>query len=385
MQNLSADQIQTAKTFNTRARQIFWRGAVPQTCPVWGLDDDAALVWITEFQQKHGLLQDGRLGPNTMICMMALERSGLGGLILGGKEVTCDDVLVARMFVPNESLKEVSPQIACILSMPEMDRETRERVHGSARIRAHFSIDSSRGAHNKSLIIQWADPLKEVGFCPTNETIDYPKMIPCIGIELENVLLQYQLDMDERRWLRRRGFAKADVGGSLASQPIYYPEQIATLDVLMQALQEHCNIPRTFPLNGSSYETYCHDASQFKDWHGYLARFNYHQRHNEPGSGFVAQLETLFGKLQSGDTGQKQARKIDMPAQNYLNSTAQEREKIQDKLESTPNFIPSADPDPRFNLTQAITMARRGGKQSRAARLIQRYEQNSDSDESSQK
>ncbi|MFA5623811.1 MAG: hypothetical protein WC966_01980 [Bradymonadales bacterium] len=374
MQSLNTDQIQAAKAFNTRARQIFWRGAVPSANPVWDLDDDGVIAWTLDFQREHGLLQDGRLGPSTMICMMALERSGLGGLIIGDEEIPCNDTIVARMFVKNPSLKVVEPKIACFLSMPEMDRETRERVYGGARIRAHFSIDSSRGAKGKSLIIQWADPLKEVGFCPTNESIDYPKMLQCIGIEVENVLLQYQLDMDERRWLRRRGFAKADVAGSLASQPVYHPEQMQALDALMNVLQKHAQIPRIFPVNGPSYDTYCHDASKFKEYNGYLARFHYHQRHNEPGAGFVAQLETLFGKLETTGDEQKQARQIDMPAADYINSSAEEREKLQAQSAPTPCFVPSKDDDPRFNLTQAITMARSGGKQSRAARLIQRYE-----------
>ena len=64
--------------FNLRARQLFWRGLMPEAIPAWQLDGDALVDWVLNYQKEHGLLEDGCLGPSTLIDMAARARGGIG-------------------------------------------------------------------------------------------------------------------------------------------------------------------------------------------------------------------------------------------------------------------------------------------------------------------
>lgn len=375
MSQLSQTEREAAKAFNTRARQIFWRGAVEAKCPVWNMTNDDDIVdWVEAFQVKHDLLVDGRLGPSTMIVMMANERGGLGDPIVDGKEVHIDGLRVARMFVPGADLPRVEPEMCCVLSQAELDRETRDRVRGTGgRVRAHFSIDSSRGAHGESLIIQWADPLRQCGFCPVNETFDYPRSRQCIGVEIENVLLLYQLDSDERRWLRRRPVTKAQIGTTGVSQPIIYEEQAKAFERLMSLIVNACGIPNAYPCDETGlYSTALLDGNALNGHKGFIAKYNYFQQNNEPGVGFAMLLERFFGKREAITSDTQAAAAIEMPADNYLANREAAKAELADKPEPTQSFSPKHEEDPRFNLSAAIAAAWQSGKAARGARLADR-------------
>ena len=160
----SQEKLQVAQQYNLRARQILWRGIVEESCPIWNLEGAEAIEWIAHFQETRGLRIDGRLGPSSLSVMLSEKLGGIGNIIIGGKEI--ENTRVARMFVPNEA-PVVSPDCCCILSVPELAYACRDRVLKKNRVRAHFSIESSEGLSGESLIIQWADPLKCVEFCPT--------------------------------------------------------------------------------------------------------------------------------------------------------------------------------------------------------------------------
>ena len=274
MNALSNEDRQIARQYNVRARQLFWRGVVPESCPIWRLDDDSIIDWILDYQQQHQLLPDGRLGPSSLISMMAESLGGVGGFIIDGKEIVVENTRVARMFVPGNG-DTVTPELCCILSVPELDYICRERVNHRASVRAHFSIDSSVGLHHQSLIVQWADPLRSVSFSPTPECIDYPRRRPCVGIELETVLLMYQLDSDERRWNKRRPVTRSKIGNREINQPAVYAQQINALNILLDVLEKHVGIPKSFP--NCRFHPYLHNKS-YGNIHPFVA---HHQMYNK--------------------------------------------------------------------------------------------------------
>ena len=374
-----------AKSYNRRARQLFWRGAVSQTYPVWSMTDDELCDWIADYQSAHGLLADGKLGVSTMIVMMGESLGGLGDIIIGGNEVHIEGLRVVRMFKPDAGLADVKPDLCCILSQPELDRAVRERLDALSQNRAHFSIDSSIGTANESLIIQWADPLKAVSFCPAKVTDNYPVMRQCIGVEFENALLGFQLDSDERRWDKRRPYVRAQLGNVVIRQPALYDEQIAAFERLKKVLVEKCGIADTFPRgdDGSfvTHELSCETLSQTC---GFVARFHYAQQNNEPGVGFVVHLERLFGPSDAAVHHDKTSEKredsqkgtdLAAPSHSVARSTQCPDEKLpQETLESTPTttYSPHIEEDPRFSLSAAIAAAWQSGKAARGARMAER-------------
>jgi len=373
-----------AKSYNRRARQLFWRGAVPADCPVWNLNDDAVVDWVADYQTKNDLLPDGKLGVSTMIVMMAEKRGGLGDIIIDGKELHIDGFRVARMFSPDSSAASVSPDICCVLAQPEMDRAVRERLEGASPLRSHFSIDSSFGTHSESLVIQWADPLRAVPFCPPKATGDYPVMRQCIGIEFENALLGFQLDNDERRWDRRRDYVKGQLGTSQIRQPELYNEQITAFAHLRDILVNHCGIKNIFPTDSDGvYLTKELTCQQLADFHGFAAKFNYAQQNNEPGVGFVVHLDKLFKAAEPQKapeapvTEQIQEQSQNVQVKSEENPKTPENDTVLEEKSKfdpkpTQSFSPHMEEDPRFSLSAAIAAAWQSGKAARGARMAER-------------
>ncbi len=359
--------------FNLRARQLFWRGLMPEAIPAWQLDGDALVDWVLNYQKEHGLLEDGCLGPSTLIDMAARARGGVGGFIINGQEIPVEGVRVARMFSPENS-PTVTPDLCCILSMPEIARFTRDRLNGAAKMRAHFSIDSSKGPHDTACIVQWADPCRAVPFCPVTETQDYPKNRQCVGVELENFMLLYQIDADERHWRRRRPVTKASIGKKIVSQPILYDSQIRALGVVLDVLAQHVGIEKKFPISQGAYLTDMLEGDELDHAKGCLARFHYIQVNHEPGAGFVQALDTLFGKL---DTPKREE---PIPAQAQSSAPApfdpaifaRQRSELQQTPQVTATFVPTHEDTPRFSLANAIASAHATGKGGRAARMAQK-------------
>lgn len=293
---LTTEERLLAVQFNLRARQLFWRGLLPENHEAFGLDGDALVDWVLAFQAANDLAQDGCLGPSTLLTIAALARGGVGGAIVGGREVAIDGVRVARMFVPGDEVAVV-PDVCCVLSMPEIAKTTRERLAGNAKKRVHFSIDSSKGCRECSLIVQWADPLRAVPFCPERETDDYPRGRQCVGVEVENFLMLYQIDADERHWRRRRPMVKATIQHKVVSQPVLYRAQVRALDALLDMFARELGIPKVFPMKDGEYDNSLLDGDVLDGFRGCLARYNYISVNNEPGAGFAASLETIFGEI----------------------------------------------------------------------------------------
>ena len=375
---LSIDDKATAQKFNRRSRQIFWRNIVPQTHPLWQMDDDAILDWTLDFEEKHGLLCDGRFGPSCLIALTALSLGGLGGFIIDGREISVPGTIVARMFTPNVDAASVKPDLCCVLAMTELDLAVRERVNGRKPVRAHFSIDSAEGANGESLIIQWADPMRAVPFCPVPKTAEYPQNRQCVGIEIETVLNLCMLDSDERRWIRRRDLVVSDINGQSVRQSILYDEQIAALRKVMQVLEEYAGILHAFPVRGHAYDT---DIVENLDgFCGYVGRFNYMNAMHEPGAGFVARLNDLFGALETPkpEVHETPAVAKDTPAEPprddsfVLSKYDAQKEELAKKTSPTASFLPTHEDTPRFNLANAIAAAYSSGKAARAGRIADR-------------
>lgn len=391
---LTTEERLQARQFNMRARQIFWRGILPDTHPLYNLDEDAIVDWVLEFQKSYHLLQDGKFGPSSLITFMANQRGGIGNFIIDGKEIADPGARVARMFTAAPDAPKVSPDLTCLLSIPEIDYISRDRFNGRAKIRAHFSIDSSIGPDGESLIIQWADPMREVPFTPTFETVDYPRKRQCVGIEIENVLLLYQLDSDERRWLRRRPVIRASIGNRLINQPMIYDHQVKALKRILRVLEQYAGIPAAFPVADNIYRTDLLEADELMNFKGCLAKFNYFLMNNEPGAGLVPHLETLFGGLNTAVEDDTASNSDAPAAQNtpHIAPLPKERPKSIDlsqfedqKAElaktKTPTsaFVPTSEDTPKFSLANAIASAYASGKAGRAGRIMEKCSKFEDS------
>lgn len=374
MYSITEEERLLARQFNTRAKQLFWSGVVKESNPIWHMLEDEVVDWVCRYQFERGLRVDGRLGASSLIVMMSESLGGLGGLIVDGKEHDIEGLRVARMFEPNTQTRRVEPDLCCVLSQVELDRECRDRLRGEQRVRAHFSIDSSLGKNKESLIVQWADPMREVPFTPLLETFDYPRQRQCVGIEAETVLLLYQLDGDERRWLRRRPVAKANLAGLSVSQPILYEEQLRALDRLVGAISELCDIPRQFPSDNKGYRSDLLSAEELDDFSGFLGKFHYYPKNNEPGVGFVMALDRLFGEVEIVDQEVETKAEIVMQADDYIEKMASAREALAKETVQVASFKPTHETDPRFNLSNAIASAYGAGRSGRAARMAQRVQ-----------
>lgn len=371
---LNNEERQAAKQFNMRAKQIMWRGILPQTDPLWHKTDDEIIEWTLDYQSSHQLRPDGKLGPSTLITWISEKfGAGIGGAIIGGREIPLENLRVARMFVPDKNVEHAAnPDLACILSIPELLYVCRDRMMKNARLRAHFSIDSSCGQHDQSLVIQWADPLSAVTFCPTQETADYPKQRQCVGIELENVLILYQLDADERQWSKRRSVIKSEIGGKTITQPALYPSQIRALSELLNILNRELGIPRTYPILSNHYRTDLMNAEELANYQGCLARFNYFLVNNEPGAGFSEVIPALFGEITSIEdedlSPQTEAQTFDH-FQDLTSKFDEQREELSNYSTTSSTFVTTHDDIPKFNLSHAIAHALQSGKSARAARI----------------
>ena len=368
---LTTDERLIATQYNLRARQLFWRGLLPENHHAWTLSGESLNDWVLDFQTQNDLVADGCMGPSTLLTIAAMQRGGVGGFIFDGKEVCVDNIRVARTFTAESSYSAVvHPNLICVLSMPEIARTTRDRLNGSSKIRAHFSIDSSIGSHATSLVIQWADPMRSVPFCPVSETDDYPKNRQCIGVEMENFLLMYQIDADDRQWRRRRTTVKATINKKAVAQPLLYPSQISALEKTLNAIEKATNIPHRFPIVDHRYQTDMLSGESLDTFEGTLAKFNYIDVNHEPGAGFACSLETLFGKLEAPED--TKANKAD---QKPLFDNAQfeaQRAVLAAQPQPTTTFQVTHEDTPRFNLNQAIAAAYAAGRGARAARIAER-------------
>lgn len=374
---LTTEERLLAVQFNLRARQLFWRGLLPENHEAFGIDGDALVDWVLAFQAANDLAQDGCLGPSTLITIAALARGGVGGAIVGGREVAIDGVRVARMFVPGDEAAVV-PDVCCVLSMPEIAKATRERLAGNAKKRVHFSIDSSKGCRECSLIVQWADPLRAVPFCPERETDDYPRGRQCVGVEVENFLMLYQIDADERHWRRRRPMVKATIQHKVVSQPVLYRAQVRALDALLDMFARELGIPKVFPMKDGEYDNSLLDGDVLDGFRGCLARYNYISVNNEPGAGFAASLETIFGEI---DRKSEKKSEVARPVVPMFDSSQfdEARRTLAEHPEPTATFGIAHEVDAPFNLSDAIAAAYLTGRGARAARLAERCKKFDDS------
>lgn len=368
---LTTDERLVATQYNLRARQLFWRGLLPENHPAWALSGEALNDWVLDFQTQNDLVADGCMGPSTLLTIAAMQRGGVGGFIFDGKEVCVDNIRVARMFTTDSSQPAVvQPNLICVLCMPEIARTTRDRLNGSAKIRAHFSIDSAMGNHGTSLVVQWADPLRSAPFCPVSETGDYPKNRQCIGVEMENFLLMYQIDADDRQWRRRRTTVKATINKKAVAQPLLYPSQISALQKTLEAIEKAAHIPHRFPIVDHRYQTDMISGDELDTFEGTLGKFNYIDANHEPGAGFACSLETLFGKLEAPEN--KKIDKVDAKSLFDRSQFEEQRAALAAQPQPTTTFQVKHEDTPRFNLNQAIAAAYAAGRGARAARIAER-------------
>lgn len=292
-----------ATDYNAWARRFLWPFNLPPGCPAHQMDatSEACASWVRELQEHHGLRPDGRLGPSTLFVCMALFGDGPGSVghaIIDGAEVDLG-VPVVRFFEPGRASRLAAPpDVGLLLSVAALELTTTRRRRGEIGPRAHFTIESGTPA----LVLQWADPLEEVAFTARDatESETYPLGRDAVGVELENPLVIHERAHEQRTRLRSREVVSAEVAGRRARQLDLFPEQRATLDRLLAALQARLGIPRRFPLDPADpnrYDTHPRPHEHWADHQGWLARFHIADRLAEPGMGLVAALPALFGPL----------------------------------------------------------------------------------------
>ena len=283
-----------AKDFNDWAKRFLWPFNLPEACPVLDLDaaSEACIEWIKAFQTQSGLRKDGYLGPSTIHALVAEQLGGMHtSLLINGEEFEIGSP-VARFFTTS-STEEVKPDLMVLLSSGELLRMARERRDGKKGLRSHFSIDASRGADGQSLIIQWADPGRAVGFVPASEDDDYPAARMAVGIELENPLTQYSRRSEMRKWLRAREMVTEEIDGRRVRSLEYHPEQIKALKALIGSLSEILDIPMVLPTSGRGFDTRLAPELARK-FQGCLARFHFKNVLGEPGAGVVRAAHQIF-------------------------------------------------------------------------------------------
>ena len=368
--------MQEAMAFNGWASRFLWPFNLPKACPAWSMVADSASCaqWVMDFQASYGLAADGRLGPSTLhACAACFDEGGggVGGAMIGGEEVDLG-VPVARMCTmarQSGAAVGLAPRVV-LFSTAELERHGRHRRLGERGLRGHFSVDAAQGRAGASLVLQWADPKREVSFVPSEVDGDYPASLQAIGVELENALVPQGAASEARKWLRRREGVAHEIGGRKCRHLAYFPEQVVALQRLMQALQGQ-GVPVRFPQDGAGWDTRCRPGL-WSQWEGYLARFHYAAGSVEPGAGLVEVLPALFGPLAESapvavGVEAEEALPLEPPA--LLAQMAEERRVAE--AGSASAYVPQALPEVGFRRPDVVSQ-RGQGATARAEKLRQR-------------
>src|SRR5690606_33804672 len=192
---------------------------------------------------------------------------------------------------------ETPPTLGVFIAGGEFERHGRDRRANKRPIRSHIAIDAARGRDGHALVIQWADPHAVVPFVPVDEPGDYPPGRQVLGVEIENPLTPHRREAEQRLWLRARELVTVFIAGRNVRQLALYPEQINTLEVLLDALTAHTDIPRTFPTRGEQFDLEVSDRDAWREHHGWIGQFNYKDQLVSPGVGFTLALPRLFPEV----------------------------------------------------------------------------------------
>lgn len=284
------------RDFNVWTRQILWASALPANCPLQQLDpaSDAFVDWLRDFQRQHQLLDDGTLGPTTLFALWAIfepNTQGIGPLIIGGQPVDLPCPVI-RLF-PAASHHDVQPDIIGLCAIANFERVARQRLRNQRPPRAHFTIDGARG-QGHGVIVQWADPLAQVPFAPSDQPGDLPAHRHGVVVELDNPIRLHYREREGRLRQRERAIARGRLGDRTTRHLAFYPEQINALDLLLNTLTTTLDIPHTFPRTDEGALFTGFDPDLGHHFQGVIARFHIDPHNEEPGAGLVEHLERIF-------------------------------------------------------------------------------------------
>jgi hypothetical protein len=264
-----------------------------------------------------------------------------------------------------------APDLIALLSVGELDRVAKRRVQAQPEgLRAHFSVDASRGRAGEGMVLQWADPLQATPFAPATQLGDYPVGRVAVGVEVEDALAPHYREREGKTRQRLRDMSSAHIAGMTVRQLGLFPEQVTALARLLRALTSALDLPMSFPLSADGhFETAC-DPKRLSGWRGVAARFHWHNRNSEPGAGLVEALPVLFegqGAPALIPSAQPQARPQGQPATGRAPTPARaptpdavtddERARLADAWASAPITTTRATrrlPPPRFSLDLAL-------------------------------
>lgn len=291
--------------YNGWARQILWANTLPEACPANALDasSEACVAWVQGFQRAHGLLEDGMLGPGTLLACISVYGGGRwvgpGPAILGGQEVDLGWPVwrMPTLGTVEQTNRALHPDLIALLSIGELDRVAKRRITIKHEgLRSHFSLDASRGIDGCSMVLQWADPLFATAFSPATQLGDYPVGREAIGVEIEDPLAPHYREREGKTRQRVREMTSAHIAGMTVRQLNLFPEQIAGLYRLLRTLCERLGVAFAFPRGvDGGFDTQC-NHQKIVDFKGVAARFHWHVRASEPGAGLVEALPALFGE-----------------------------------------------------------------------------------------
>lgn len=224
---------------------------------------------VEEIQEELGVSVDGYLGPKTVDAMAEGD-----GIIVGPQRLEMD--------VPVETYKEdftlgdtaartrreAVRQIIIHYDV-SFDARATERILQNRGYSTHFIIDGDGS------IIQCHNPATKVAL-HAGEPNDYS-----IGIDLNNPAATKYLDEDTRRRGRARDIVQDQIHGRAVDRLDYFPEQIETLNALLDVLCEAFDVPRDVPRDphGHPKKTVVHDAMNFE---GILGHYHWSLNKTDP-------------------------------------------------------------------------------------------------------
>ena len=149
---------------------------------------------------------------------------------------------------------------------------------------------------------------------------------------------------------------KETIQHKVVSQPVLYRAQVRALDALLDMFARELGIPKVFPMKDGEYDNSLLDGDVLDGFRGCLARYNYISVNNEPGAGFAASLETIFGEIDRKSEKKSEAARPVVPM--FDSSQFDEaRRSLAEHPEPTATFGIAHEVDAPFNLSDAIAVA----------------------------
>lgn len=242
-----------ARTYNAEAAAdgIWYRG-LPTNLAHLPPNSIELANEVEEFQNKHGITADGKLGPSTYDKMLE---------VLGDPKNNVDGIYVGNDFEPfpfttytykeDASLRLRShkrskrPNLIVLHYDVTFNARSTHKVLQKRGYSSHFCVN------HDGHVYQFADPEFEVTYHAGNVNNR------SIGIDLNNPADPKYAEQDaSKRRGKQRDVVTQRVHGAKVSRLSYFPEQLNSLRMLLRLLNEHIGIPLVYPTHANGKPIY---------------------------------------------------------------------------------------------------------------------------------